>query len=158
MRWKRADTFLSGQSKFKWIITLAGSRALLCSYGMGWSQQATGMGKCVCMRPVQEFCTSRSAPMPGPSVLWTWLPRWARSVSFSIPPSPCSWYRDVERNCTGLSAPQSSPVPGYPDQALQPMLVPCQHVLVPTFPTTFFFFFFYSFSLQPRTPLYTSGS
>ncbi|XP_041612111.1 WD repeat-containing protein 54 isoform X4 [Vulpes lagopus] len=49
-------------------------------YGMGWSQQATGMGKCVCMRPVQEFCTSRSAPMPGPSVLWTWLP------SFSLQP------------------------------------------------------------------------
>lgn len=75
-----------GVGTSKWGIALAGSHALPCSCGRGSQQRATGTGKCVCMRPVQELYTSRSAPTPGPSVPWTWLRRRARSVSSTPAP------------------------------------------------------------------------
>lgn len=118
--------------KSKWGIALAGSHALPCSCGRGSQQRATGTDKCVCMRPVQELYTSRSTPTPGPSVPWTWLRRWARSVS-STPTHPGSWWGDAERNSTGSSLPLGeAPQPGPVHQHLPtPTHPPCLFLTAP---------------------------
>lgn len=132
-------------------ITLAGSHAPLCSCGRGLWQQGMEMGRCACMMPAQGPSTSRSVPTPGPSLPWTSLQRWARSVSCI--PTYLSWCLGAQHRLVPILS--VTPFPGtWTGTLAHSHLVGASDTL----PIPHSGVLSFSYCLQLRTPLCTSGS